>query len=209
MKNKTGVLSLDFFKGCSSFHEDDQRPILDSMQEASKIDPGRLFVQVGIGDARSTVSLIRALNDLGLECTLLSIDSHPSAKFAWDALCSGLRGPCLPRFRETFSQTIDGHFSFYGPSWLMISGCPCYQCTRSHLKDWVHRVALDGFLLMNKANEGSEGVLIPSPYHREEGRVDVRCGVLRGAESAHRIRNEYEPWHSDECRMMKIWRRNR
>jgi len=209
VKDKTVLLSLDLFKGCSSFHAEDHRPILDSIQDAAEIDPGRLFVQIGIGDARSTVSLIGALNELGLECTLLSIDSHPSAKFAWESLCSGLRGPCLPRFRETFSQAIDCHFSFYGPSWLLISGCPCYKCTRAHLKDWVHRVSLDGFLLMNTANEETEGVRIPSPYHLKEGRVDVCCGVLRGAETAHRIRDEYDPWRPDECRMMKIWRRQR
>lgn len=203
---ETKLSGLEFFKG-SFFADCDKQPVLDSLQLAVEMDSDRLFVQIGVNDARSTVGLIMVLNELKIDCDMLAIDPLPRARFAWDSLCSGIRGSCTQYFQSSFSEAIAA-ISFYGPVWIFISGCPCYQCVKANLKNWAHRVLLDGFLLMHSASEGIEGSKIISPHHIEEGK-EVRCGVLRAVESTSKVIDCYDTWHYMEEGLTKIWRRER
>ncbi len=200
---RTKLSGLEFFKD-AFFADCDKQAIFESLQNAVEMRSDRLFVQIGVGDARSTVGLIMALNELKGSCDLLSVDPLPSARFAWDSLCSGIRGSCKQHFQSNFLEAINT-VSFLGPVWLFIGSCPCYRCVKGNLKNWVHRVALDGFLLAHLANEEMEGSQILSPHHPNK----IRCGVLRAFGSTSRVDDLYTPWHSTEAGSTMIWRKSR
>lgn len=201
MATKTKLSGKEFFK--DAFFEDcDKQAIVESLQEAVDMRSDRLFVQIGVGNARSTAGFIMALNELKADCDFLSIDPLPGARFCWDSLCSGIRGSCRPHFQA--SETVNT-VSFLGPVWLFIGGCPCKLCVKANLKNWVHRVTLDGFLLAYRANEKMEGSMVANHHHPN----NVRCGVLRAFGSTSKVKDFYTPWHRMNDGSTRIWRKSR
>ena len=203
MAEKTKLSGLEFFKG-SFFADCDKQAVFDSLQEAVEMQSDRLFVQVGVGDARGTVGLIMALNELKANCDMMAIDPLPGARFAWDSLCSGIRGTCRQHFQTSFLEAIS-EFSFLGPVWVFMSSCPCYRCVKASLKNWAHRVMLGGFLLAYQANEKIEGSRLSSPHHPDR----VRFGTLRAVESTSKVADCYDPCHYTKSGSTKIWKKFR
>ncbi len=198
---------LEFFKD-SFFSDADKQPVIDSLTEANEMESDRMFVQLGLKDARSTVGLIMALNEMKNPSRLVAIDSHASSKFAWNSLCSGIMGHCEAQFYSSVVDYVAINFSYYGPSWVLMSGCPCHRCVKAYLKDWLHRIVLGGFLVAHQANELYEGTKVPSPYHLDS-KTEVRCGVLRAIESTSRIKDGFFAWRHNDTTNTKIWRRER
>ena len=201
MATKTKLSGKEFFKG-NFFADCDKQAVVESLQEAVDMRSDRLFVQLGVGNARSTAGFIMALNELKADCDFLAIDPLPGARFSWDSLCSGIRGSCRPHFQASDAVNV---VSFLGPVWLFIGGCPCYRCVKAKLKEWVHRVTLDGFLLAHRAREKIEGSKILSPYHPGK----VRYGVLRAFGSTSKVNDFYTPWHRMNDGTTRIWRKSR
>ena len=203
----TKLSGLEFFKD-SFFSNEDKQPVIDSILEASEIKSDRMFVQLGLGDAHSTAGLIMALNELQSASNLVAIDSHPSSKFSWESLCSGLIGRCTARFYSDLSKYRAFNFSYFGPVWVLISGCPCYRCVKAYLKEWAHRIVIDGFLLVHQVNEAIEGTKTLSPYHPDVG-LNVRHGGLRATDSTLKISDNFSVWHKSDAGNTKIWRCDR
>ncbi len=207
MGSKTELSGLEFFKD-SFFSDEDKQPVIDSLLEANEMESDRMFVQLGVKDAHGTVGLIMALNEMSHASRLVAIDSHSSGRFAWDSLCSGIIGHCETQFYSSRADYVSINFSYYGPTWVLVSGCPCHRCVKAYLKDWLHRIVLGGFLVVHQANETYEGTRVPSPYHLDSKTV-VRCGTLRALESTVRVKDSFVAWRENEMVDTKIWRRDR
>ncbi len=203
----TRLSGLEFFKD-SFFSDADKQPVIDSLHEANGMESDRMFVQLGLKDAHSTVGLIMALNEMKHASRLVAIDSHASGKFAWDSLCSGIIGHCDAQFYSSRVDYVDANFAYYGPNWVLISGCPCHRCVKAYLKDWLHRIVIGGFFVAHQASELYEGTKVPSPYHLDS-KTEVKCGVLRAIESTSRITDCFLEWRHGETVNTKIWRRER